>query len=123
MLAMTLTNGVSLSGAHDTSGELTEGLIQVSWCVGTTLVICLREGPITEGRFSEGFKDYCRGHGNNFAEVLPNATEIPNLFSRMPIHIDQIRSYFWFFSTDIVSPVRDQMMQIEATIEDTGADS
>jgi hypothetical protein len=92
------------------------GLIQISWCVGSTLVICLREGSLTENRLSEDFKDFCRGNGNHFVEVLPDAAEMPSLFSLMPLHLDQIRTYFWFFSTDIASPVRDQMMQIENTI-------
>ena len=104
------------TGGHFPDDGPMEGLIQVSWCVGTTLVICLREGQATKNHLSEGFKDFCRGNGNNFAEVLPDAQTFPALSSLIPLRLNQLRTYFWFFSTDPVSPVRDQMTTIQATI-------
>jgi hypothetical protein len=108
-----LRDAFAIAGGRVIDGELTQGIIQISWCVGTTLVVCLREGPVTENLLSKAFTDFCRGNGNHFAEVLPNAVEMPSLFSLIPLPIHQIQFYFWYFSTDIASPVRDAMMKIE----------
>lgn len=97
-------------------GELTDGVMQVSWCLGTAVVVCVREVGVSQDLFTKGFRGFCRQKGQ-LAQVLPSATKFPTVSLLRPIQDPgEMLAYFWYFSPDPLSPISETVRRLQNTM-------
>lgn len=101
----------SFAGGLIEQGSISQGVIQVSWSLGTALVTALRIAGEPGRHFLKAFKSYNRQQSLPFAEVLPSAAAVPPLTTRPQIPNWLITSFFRYFTPDTASPVADAIRQ------------
>jgi hypothetical protein len=105
-------------GPIDLAGGRFDGITQITWSLGRIMVIAMRVVGDSDWamNYFNGFRQYNLAEKVVVAEVVPKVAKFPSIALLPKITFRGYMSLAWYFSTNPLSPVSQQMRAIDADL-------